>query len=90
MKHSMEILFILMLLGSEVMENLLERFTELLFHHRELKSFKGLNSSDLRHLMSSVCDKTCKHSDPESETLLRDWMEEVFMLTLSWMCGLSD
>ena len=38
----------------------------------------------------SVCDKTCKHSDPESETLLMYWMEEVLMSSLSWMCGLSD
>lgn len=86
----MKILFISMLLGSEVTENLLERLTELLLHHRELKSFEGLNSSDLRPLISSVYDKTCKYSDPESETLLMHWMEEVLMLSLSWMCELSD
>lgn len=78
-----------MLLGS-VTDNLLERLTELLLHHRELKSFEGLNSSDLRPLISSVYDKTCNHSDPESETLLMHWMEEVLMLSLSWMCELSD
>lgn len=78
----METLFMLMLLGDDIMETCRKDLLNC-FPTTELKGFEGPNSSDLRRLTSYWCDKTCKHSHLECKTLLMHWMEEVLMLNLS-------